>query len=147
MTAFVHADECQCAPCVDSRASRTLVADFEARARAILERLVVDPQDEPTFECPTCFDKAYTLLEEPHGRSVYRRLCVVSRPCTSCGAGIAIEAGEWARLLRPRKGKQPPGRKLLNEYSTRLRNHPHGLRLRECVDAQLSKPVETEAPA
>jgi hypothetical protein len=145
MSAFVHADDCPCEPCAAARAKHGFGAfDFETRAREILWRLVAEDDPERTYECPICLDAAYTLRDEPRGKGHFRRTCTVTRPCQNCRAGIAIEAGEWAGVLRPRKGKTPPSQALKDQFRERLRSHPRGLQLREAFEGILAKPMESE---
>lgn len=97
--------------------------------------------DERLYRCPDCLDTGFVATVPESLPSVVhpgRRLPnvqrqTVLRPCTKCDGGIAIEAGEWAKVLFEDKRHKPTPADIA-QFKRRQRTHPRGVELRERVD-------------
>ena len=108
---------------------------------------MIDP-DERLFSCALCLDRGMVETVQVKLRSVIdpskfidnKSGSVVMHSCT-CDAGIAIESGDLAKKLKPRKRDKPsPSLKLM--FQERLRKHPRGIELRDRVDRLIGETTE-----
>ena len=109
--------------------------------------------EEPTYACPECLDRGYTLhkpavvVSQDSGRKIPAVGCTVARFC-HCPRGMASEAGHWADKLRPPKGQRTVNHEAKARWLVRQRTHPDGLGLRSRVEkllGQMAKEADSEA--
>lgn len=107
---------------------------------------------ERTYRCHPCLDTGFVLRTPPRYRSIVDPERWIENTagyafafsCEECARGIAIEAGDWAKRTKPRKG-EPVNREIARAFDERLRAHPHGDQLRQRVGELLGKSGEDES--
>lgn len=114
-------------------------------------------EPELTYRCRECLDEGFiwttpptlpppshSTLPNPDRRIPNPYSQPLLKCCEHCSRGIAIESGDWARLLETTRRHKPHPEDVAR-FRERLRKHPNGNELRERVDRLLGqKPDEPE---